>query len=99
MALQPLWTGSELLNKLLSEYLGGSIGTALFCENFESAFNFDVDRQALTPTEAAVFGQLFDQVVYYSPFPEERAKIPNYRSEEQILQAARHAEALLGHAR
>jgi hypothetical protein len=98
MPLEPLWKGSELLHKLLSDYLRGSIDTALFCDNFETAFNFDVDRHELTPREEAIFGQLFNQVVYYSPFPEERAQIPNYRSEGQILQAARDAEALLQHA-
>jgi hypothetical protein len=96
--LEPLWKGSELLHKLLSDYLRGDIDAALFCNNFETAFNFDVSRQELTPKEEAVFGELFEQVIYYSPFPEERAKIPNYRSEEQILQAAREAEARLGHA-
>ena len=98
MPLEPLWKGSELLHKLLSDYLRGSIDTALFCDNFETAFNLDVNRHELTPTEEAVFGQLFDQVVYYSPFPEERAQIPNYTSEEQILRAARDAEALFRHA-
>jgi len=98
MAMEPLWRGSELLHKLLSDYLRDTIGTALFCDNFETTFNFDVDRHELTPREKAVFGQLFDQVVYYSPFPDERAQIPNYKSEDDIIQAARDAEALLHHA-
>jgi len=98
MPLEPLWKGSELLHKLLADYLGSRIDTSLFCDNFETAFNFDVNRDELTPKEEAVFGRLFDQVVYYSPFAEERAKVPNYKSEEQILQAARDAEAHLQHA-
>jgi hypothetical protein len=93
MTLQPLWKGSELLHKLLADYLGGRIDTPLFCSNFEQAFNFDVDRSALTPVESDAFQRLFDQVVYFSPFPEERAEVPNYRSEEQIHDAARAAEA------
>jgi hypothetical protein len=98
MPMEPLWTGSELLHKLLSDFLGGRIDTALFCDNFETAFNFDVNRNELTPTEEVVFRQLFEQVVYYSPFPEERAQIPNYKSKEQILEAGREAEILLRHA-
>jgi hypothetical protein len=82
-----------LLHKLLAKYLEGGIDTPLFCSNFEQAFNFDVDRGALTPAESAVFGRLFDEVVYFSPFAEERAQVPNYRSEEQIRAAARAAEA------
>ena len=95
MALEPLWTGSELLHKLLSDYLQGSIDTALFCDNFETAFNFDVGRGELTPSEGEAFERLFREVVYYSPFPNERAQIPTYRSEEQIRQAARDTEAQL----
>lgn len=95
MALKPLWKGSELLHKLLADYLSGRIDTPLFCSNFEQAFNFDVDRGALTPVENRAFQRLFDEVVYFSPFPEERAEVTNYRSDEQILQAARAAEAEL----
>ena len=95
VTLQPLWTSSELLHKLLNDYLGGSIDTALFCSNFEQAFNFDVNRRELTAVENAAFKRLFDEVVYFSPFPEERAEVPTYRSEEQIRQSARAAEAEL----
>ena len=95
MTLQPLWKGSELLHKLLADYLGGRIDTPLFCSNFEQAFNFDVDRRELRTLEKAVFEKLFNEVVYFSPFPEELAKIPIYRSEEQIRQAAQAAKAEL----
>jgi len=85
------WKGKEQPHKLVAEYLEGGIDTPLFCSNFEQAFNFDVDRSALTPMERAIFQRLFDQVVYFSPFPEERASVPNYRSEAQIREAARTA--------
>ena len=95
MTPKPLWEGSELLRKLLADYLCGRIGTPLFCSNFEQAFNFDVDRRELTARESAAFERLFNEVVYFSPFPDERETIPNYRNEEQIRQAARAAEAEL----
>src|SRR6476661_2100581 len=95
MTLQPLWKGSELLHRLLADYVGGRIDTPLFCSNFEQAFNLYVNRRELTPSENAAFERLFNEVVYFSPFPEERAKIPNYRSEEQIRQAASATEAAL----
>jgi hypothetical protein len=95
MTLQPLWKGSELLHKLLADYLSGGIDTPVFCSNFEHAFNFDVDRRALTPLESDAFQRLFDEVVYFSPFREERAKIPHYRSEQQIREAAHAADAEL----
>ena len=95
MTMEPLWKGSELLHKLLSDYLSGSLDTPLFCSNFETAFNFDVNRRELTPVEEAAFGSLFNEVVYFSPFPEERAQVPFYRSEEQIRGAAQAAAAQL----
>jgi len=95
MTTEPLWKGGELLHKLVADYLEGRIDAALFCDNFETAFNFEVDRSQLTPLEEDVFQGLFRQVVYYSPFAEERAQIPTYRSEEQIRQAASDAQTRL----
>lgn len=95
MTLQPLWKGSDLLHHLLADYLATRIDTPLFCSNFEQAFNFDVDRRELTPVESNAFQRLFDEVVYFSPISEERAEVPNYRSDEQIRQAACAAEAEL----
>jgi hypothetical protein len=37
MTLQPPWQRSELLHKLLAEYLGGRIDAPLFCSNFEQS--------------------------------------------------------------
>lgn len=95
MPLQPLSNGSELLHKLLADYLGGHIDTPLFCSSFEHALNFDVNRGALTRLETAVFEWLFNEVVYFSPFPDERVEIPNYRTEQQIREAASAAQAEL----
>jgi hypothetical protein len=95
MTIQPIRRGSELLHKLLADYLEGEIDTPLFCSNFEQAFNFDVHRSALSPGESAIFERLFDEVVYFSSFAEERAEVSNYRSEEQIKQSARAAKAEL----
>jgi len=92
MTLQPLWKGSELLHKLLADYLSGRIDTQLFCSNFEQAFNFDVARDELSDRENASFQLLFDKVVSFSPFAEERATVPNYRSEGEIRRAAVAAE-------
>src|SRR4051812_48098363 len=74
MTLPPIWKGSELLHKLLDDYLQGNIDTPLFCSNFERAFNLDVDQSSLTSVESSVFKRLFDEVAYFPPFPEERAE-------------------------
>lgn len=88
MPLEPLWTGSELLRKLLADFLNGKLKVETFCRDVRNAYNDAIDEEALTPSEERVFRGLFDEVVWYSPFPDERREIPNYKSEEQIRAAA-----------
>lgn len=95
MPLEPLWTGSRLLRKLLDDFLNGKIKAETFCRDVEVTYNQAVDESALTASEQPIFEKLFDAVVWFSPSPEERAQIPNYRNEEQIQEAARAAEAEL----
>jgi hypothetical protein len=95
MDLRPLSSGSKLLHKLVAEYLGGKIDTARFCSDFEQTYNFDVGSHELTAKEDAIFARLFNEVVYFSPYREDRVIIPQYRSEEQIRSAAKTAEAEL----
>ena len=89
MPLEPLWTGSQLLRKLLEDFLDGKLSTKTFCRDIIDAYNDAIDDNALTAPEQAVFKALFNEVAWYSPYPEERAEIPNYKSEEQIVVAAR----------
>jgi hypothetical protein len=95
MPLEPLWAGSQLLRKLLDDFLSGKLKTETFCREVEVAYNDAIDKSALTAVEQPIFERLFRVVVWFSPFPEERAQIPNYRNEEQIHQAALAAEAEL----
>lgn len=75
--------------------MSSEIDTAQFCEAFEHGYNFEVDKTDLNRIEADAFAELFDEVVFYSPFPDERATIPNYRSELEIKQAAERAATKL----
>jgi len=88
MPLEPLWTGSELLRKLLDDFLHGQLETKTFCGDVIVAYNEAIDDAALTPVEQSIFGALFNEVAWYSPFAEERRETPNYKSEEQIRAAA-----------
>jgi hypothetical protein len=88
MALEPLWTGSELLRKLLDDFLTSKLNVETFCRDVENAYNEAIEDAALTPSEQPIFEELFDEVVWFSPYPEERREIPNYESEEQIKAAA-----------
>jgi len=97
MALETLWTGSQLLRKLLSDFRNGRLETEVFCRDVELAYNDAVDEAAMTPSEQPIFERLFDVVVWYSPFPEEHAELPlHLKGEEQVREAALAAEAELG---
>jgi hypothetical protein len=84
------------LRRLLAEFRAGVLDTERFCAQFEHTYNLELDKSTLTPDEAVAFGALFEQVVWYSPFREERARIPNYRSEADIARAADAAAHCLG---
>jgi hypothetical protein len=98
MSLEPLWTGSQLLRRLLDDFLSGKLQVETFCRDVRDAYNDAIDKGALERSEQPIFQTLFDEVVWFSPFPEERKEIPNYKSEEQIKAAAvAAARELRGH--
>ena len=84
------------LHRLLRELQAGSLGIEAFCAQFERTYNLELDKSTLSPDEAAAFSQLFEQVVWYSPFPGDRAEYPGYRSEADITRAADEAARRLG---
>src|SRR5215207_11404691 len=89
--------GSRPLYDLLALKLGQEISIEAFCREFESTYNFGVSAEALTDEEERVFRSLFNVVVWYSPFPQERAEYPkHFKDEVQILEAVNHARRELG---
>jgi len=84
------------LRRLLAEFRAGKLETESFCAQFEHTYNLELDKSTLSPAEAASFGALFEQVVWYSPFPDERARVPNYSDEASIRQAAEIAAQCIG---
>jgi hypothetical protein len=86
---------SQLL-KLLTLQLGKDIAHDDFRIQFEDIFNFGLDRKSATEHEFRVFQRLFEKVVWYSPFPKERAEIPNYIDEAEMEEAVAEARRSLG---
>ncbi|MGH7028475.1 hypothetical protein, partial [Brevundimonas sp.] len=66
----------------------GTMSVSDFASAVENEWNFGTERAALSEHERASLQKLFDVVVYYSPYPEERARIPNYRDENDVMLAA-----------
>lgn len=84
------------LRRLLAEFQNGTLDTETFCIQFEHTYNMELDKKTLLPSEAQAFGDLFEQVIWYSPYPEERAKVQNYRGEAEIREAAERAAQRIG---
>ena len=66
----------------------GSMTVGGFSSSVEREWNFGDERATLSETHKAAIQHLFDVVAYYSPYPDERARIPNYRDEQDVLLAA-----------
>jgi hypothetical protein len=84
---------------LIEMALADAISVQDFCDRFETIYNLELDKSDLRPDEAPVLKAVFDKIVWYSPFPEERAKIPHYIGEEDVKKAVAKAAAALGIAR
>lgn len=79
---------AKRLRLMVEKFVSGEIETGMFCAWFEEAFNLDTDQAALSRRERKALAGLFNEVVWYSPLPEERAVIPHYKNEAQIRAAA-----------
>lgn len=79
------------LHRLLARFRAGELDTGTFCAQFEQTYNLELDKGTLSTVEADAFGALFERVIWYSPFPEERRQIPNYVGEAEISVSAEQA--------
>lgn len=84
----------QAITALIAGVVAGSLGVEEFCRQFGILYNRDNDPSGFEPRFRAICEPLFDVVVWYSPFPDERAAIPNYRDESDILAAAQKAFSL-----
>jgi hypothetical protein len=84
------------LYALLPRLRSGDLDVPTFCSAFERIYNLELDRKELSDHETLVFSELFDRVVWFSPYAAERREIPNYLSEEEIVNAVDAAGTQLG---
>jgi hypothetical protein len=83
------------LKNIIEDVISGRMSVVSFCDEFESIFNIEIDKSTLVSNDLRAFSDLFDVVVWYSPFPEERESIPNYVDDRVVLDAAKKAAAAL----
>jgi len=79
----------------LDLFLTGKMGAQTFCDSFEHVYNMELDKADLSPVEAKAFSGLFDKIVWYSPFEEERKTIKNYIGENEVLAEVHIAMSIL----
>lgn len=79
---------SATLLSLIEAVQQGSMTVGDFSSAVEREWNFGDERATLSESHRAAVQHLVDVVVYYSPYPDERARIPNYRDEQDVLLAA-----------
>lgn len=79
----------------ITAYRRGNLSTVEFCDAFERLYNLEVDKHTLAPADRVVFQTLFDEIVWYSPFPDDRSQYPRYRDENAIRHAVENAWVVL----
>ena len=75
------------LHELMSRAKAGVLPVQTFCETFERIYNFELDRKSVPVAELKRLSALFEIVVLFSPYTEERKTIPNYVGESEIQKA------------
>lgn len=85
----------ESLHALLRGVKRGDVSVLAFCENFERLYNFELDRKSLSEKQKGAFADLFNKVVWFSPYSKEREVVPYYLSEAEILHSVEITLTLL----
>jgi hypothetical protein len=76
---------------LVADVLAGKLRIAEFCSQFEHVYNMELDKRTLLSDEAEAFAELFEQVIWYSPYPDERERIKQYHGDKEIREAVGRA--------
>jgi hypothetical protein len=74
----------ERLLGLMAGYIDGTVEVEAFCADFEEVYNLHLDPATLSVVEGEAFERIFDRTVWFSPLPDERARIPGYLGPEDI---------------
>jgi hypothetical protein len=88
--------GLETVLETIKRFRAGKIDVLSFCDEYGKQFNLDLDKSELDPMHRSVLMNLFEKVVWFSPFPEERLQIPNYLGEDAIVAEVERAAEQLG---
>ena len=88
-------TAKARLFALVRRFRQRKLSTLSFCDQFEHIYNRELDKRALSEPEASALRRLFDKVVWYSPYEDERELVPNYLGDDEIESAVSEAAAAI----
>ena len=74
---------------LVDSFLEGKMKCQKFCDRFEHQWNFEIGGEDMNEQVLDLFNQLFDVVVWYSPFPKDRQDYPGYLDQDQVKEKVR----------
>lgn len=81
----------DRLVQLMFQVLWGGLSVEQFCGKYEHLHIHYLNNDTLADTEAQILREVFDVVIYYSPFEAERDRIPNYLGDAEVIDAVRRA--------
>jgi len=76
----------RLIN-LIKPFLEGQLSAEEFSTRYEHAYNFDIDKTSLGE-HSQVFKEIFDLIVWYSPYADEESN-PSYKNDEEVFNYVR----------
>lgn len=82
---------------LLGNFQEHKITVQTFCSAYEDIWNFEITPKNVPEAIYPILSRLFDEVVYYSPFPKNQWDYPCYRTEEEIRHAVTQALGIVAH--
>lgn len=88
--------GLDSVRAVFVELHEGRLGIEEFCRCVENMWNFEMDEKRVPEELRLQLESLFDEVVWFSPFPREEWGYPAYRDEIEIRDAAVPGMRMMG---
>ncbi len=83
------------LYRILQKAESNEVSVIQFCEDYERIYNLELEKKNLSRKENVAFKALFDKVVWFSPYPEDRKNISSYLDENEIMLAIKDTLRIL----
>jgi hypothetical protein len=79
------------LLEIIDAFCADRLSVQDFCERYETTFNLEINKEELDPHARIAFQELFDVVIWYSPYPQDRREYHGYEDEQAVKKAVLRA--------